>query len=591
MNVLGLQAFYYNHASALLTDGRLAWFCEEEKLDRVKGAREGFPLRGIAAGLASAGISLDDVDEIAFPMEPWRYSGTLARSALGSVAALFGRSRGGSDRISVVPDRILSTARYLPPFLAPLIRQQIRHGGIPGRVPRVRCVPHHLAHAASAFWSSGMDEAAVVIVDGMGETECSTIWRGRDKSLERLDRVAFPNSLGEFYAAFTEYLGFRVYQQEGKLMGLAAYGGPDPELAEKMDRVIRIEDERYQIAPAYTIGGAHSFGVSYSDALVELFGEPRPRGGEITDRHRAIAWAAQDRLERAALQVVRRAVRLTGCRRVCFSGGVAMNCKLNGEILHSDAVDELFVLPASNDAGAALGAAMWRSMKRGSDPRFRLAHPYYGPGADDAQIEAALRNVKVPYRRFDPADPDEIVDLLADRKVVGLFTGRSEFGARALGARSILADPRHKEMWDIVNESVKRREKWRPFAPVILEGFEGDYFLDASPSRFMMKAFQVRPEKRDQIPAVVHVDGTCRPQSISREANPVYYDILSAFHRRTGVPVLMNTSFNVRGEPIVSSPFDALRCYLGTGMDALAIGSFLLRKDGAERPKDRGGDP
>jgi carbamoyltransferase len=580
MNVVGLQAFTYSHAAAVVADGRLAFFCEEEKLDRVKGAREGFPLRTLAAGLAQAGLELGQVDEIAYPMHPWRFARTLARQTLGATRGLFSRSRARkADRISVVPDRILTTAHFLPGFLAPLVRQTIRHGGIPGPLPPVRHVSHHHAHAASAFFASGMDEAAVVIVDGMGERECSTIWHGRGLDLRRLDAVPFPNSLGEFYAAFTEYCGFRTYQQEGKLMGLAAYGGRDPAIDAALERVIRIEAERYRVDAAYTIDGLHSFGVSYSDALVDLLGPPRARDGEIEDRHRAIAFAAQDRLERAVLEVVRKAVRKTGCRRLCLSGGVAMNCKLNGEVLRSGLVDELFVLPASNDAGAALGAALWRSRENGRDPRFRLEHAYYGPGYGDDAIEATLRNAKLPYRRLGPGKLGEVVDLLAERRVVGLYTGRSEFGARALGARSILADPRHKEMWDVVNESVKHREKWRPFAPVILEGHEGDWFLDGQPSRFMMKAFSVRPEKRDAIPAVVHVDGTCRPQSIDRESNPLYHDILAGFHERTGVPLLMNTSFNVRGEPIVCSPLDALRCYLGTGMDALVIGPFLLRKD------------
>jgi carbamoyltransferase len=584
MNILGIQGFFYGHAAALVSDGRLEFFLEEEKLDRIKAPREGFPLQAIRAALDHAGITLEDVDEIVFPWHPWRYAWTVLRHGIGSLGDQVARRGWAAEppigRVSLSADRAVGTMRLTPPFLRSLIRHGIRYGGIPGRIPKVTYVSHHRAHAASVFFSSGMDEAAVVIVDGMGERESTTTWRGRGLSLDPLDHVDFPNSLGEFYAAFTEFCGFRTYNQEGKLMGLAAYGEPDAAIAEKMGRVIQVEDERYRVDPRYTIDGAHSYGASFSDAVVELFGEPRPRDGEITERDKRIAFAAQDLLERAVLEIVKKAVRLTECRKVCLSGGVAMNCKLNGAILHSGIVDDLFVLPASNDAGAALGAALQRAKEHGDDPRFALEHAYYGPEFDDEEIEKALKNVKVPYKRIERNNLEEVADLLIARNVVGLYTGRNEFGARALGARSILADPRDRDTLDIVNASVKFREKWRPFAPVILEGYEDEYFRDARISRFMMKAFQVRPEKAHVIPAVVHVDGTCRPQSIRRELSPMYFDILDAFHRKTGVPVLLNTSFNVRGEPIVCRPIEALRCYLGTGMDALVIGSFLLKKDG-----------
>jgi carbamoyltransferase len=581
VNVLGLQAFYHNHAAALLADGKLAFFSEEEKLSRVKGAREGFPIHAVRHALEAGAIGLSDVAEIAYAWLPWRYTWTLLRGALGSLTASprSDRRLARGDAVSSTADRILSLAQFLPPFLGPRIRQQIRHGGIAGPIPPIVFVPHHLAHAASAFFTSGMDEAAVVIVDGMGERDSTTIWHGRGTELKLLHRVGFPNSLGEFYAAFTEHAGFKTYQQEGKLMGLAAYGESDPALESLMDQVLQIEHESYRVNPAYTVSGAHNVGASFSDAFVDLFGPPRGRDEPLSDRHRALAFAAQDRLERATMEVVRRAARLTGSRNVCFSGGVAMNCKLNGVILESELTDRVSVLPASNDAGAALGAAMHRSLVRGADPRFELDHVYYGTGADESEMEDALQHVKAAYRRVGEAGPSEVAALLAERRVVALFTGRAEFGARALGARSILADPRDKGMWTVVNESVKRRENWRPFAPVILAGHEADWFIGGQPSHFMMKAFRVRPERRDQIPAVVHVDGTCRPQSIRRDQNATYHDIVAAFHERTGVPILMNTSFNVRGEPIVSTPLQALSCYFSTGMDALLMGPFLLRKD------------
>ncbi|MBL8863785.1 MAG: carbamoyltransferase [Planctomycetes bacterium] len=579
MNVLGLQAFYYNHAAALVLDGKLDFFIEEEKVNRVKAQRDGFPVESVRAALEHARIGLEDVDEIAYPCAPWPYSWNLVKYGLASVVGGFTRAGWPKEpaigRVSLTQDRVLTTLQFTPPFLSKLIRQNIRFGRIPGRIPKVAYVPHHRAHAASAFFTSGWDEAAILIVDGSGETESTTIWDGRGLDIRRLEKISFPNSLGEFYAAFTEFCGFDIYSQEGKLMGLAAYGGPDPALEQLFARVFRVEPEGYRVDPRYTIDGPHSFGYAFSDALVELFGEPRGRNGALTDRHRNIAWHAQDLLEKGAIEMAKKAVRLTGKRRLCLSGGVGMNCKMNGAVLLSGVVDDLYVLPASNDAGVALGAAMERARIGGDDPRFQLRHAYYGPQYDDAQIERDLKVVKAPYERL---DVEKVVDLLTQKNVVGLYTGRNEFGARALGARSILADPRHKDMLDIVNANVKFREGWRPFAPVILAGHEQDWFVDGRESRYMMKAFQVRPEKAAAIPAVVHVDGTCRPQSITRDVNPLYHDIVAAFHRRTGVPILLNTSFNVRNEPIVCRPIEALRCYMGTGMDALVIGSFLLRK-------------
>lgn len=582
MNIIGIQAFYYNHAAALIRDGKLKFFIENEKISRIKGSREGFPVESIKAGLNFEGLQLEDIEEIAYPLSPLRYTwGVVKQSSRSFAESLLNFRNSGSngiENISLIPDRILITLSGFPYFRKNLIKYNLRFSGLYGKLPRVVFVPHHLAHAASVFFSSGMDKATIVIADGLGETDSTTIWKGEGLSLKKLAQISFPNSLGEFYAAFTEFCGFKTYQQEGKLMGLAAIGHEDREIFEKMKKTITIDHEKYDISTKYTINGAHSYGISFSDEMVNLFGEPRKRDGEITQNYKNIAYAAQDHLEKGTIEIIRKAVRLTGIKNVCFSGGVAMNCKLNGFIEQSGLVDNLFVLPASNDAGAALGAAMIRSIKAGHDPRFKLEHTYFGPSSSDEEIEETIKNIKAPYRKIDLNDLSEVADLLVNKKVVGLFTLRNEFGARALGARSIIADSRSKEMLDLVNEKVKRREPWRPFAPVIIEGFENEYFIDGKISRYMMKAYHIRPEKRNVVPAVVHVDDTCRPQSINEKTNPVYFNILNKFYEKTGVPVLMNTSFNVRGEPIVSKPIEALRCYLSTGMDALLIGSYLLKK-------------
>jgi carbamoyltransferase len=331
------------------------------------------------------------------------------------------------------------------------------------------------------------------------------------------------------------------------------------------------------VDPAYTLFGPHSYGERFTDRLVDLFGLPRNRESGLTDFHQNLAFAAQSGLEEAVMAILTPFLRETGMKKLCIAGGVGMNCKMNGHILQSGLVDDIFVLPAANDAGSALGAAMKVSLDAGDDPRFTMAHPYWGPGFSDGQIEAALKEFKLKYTR--PADVAvEGAKLLAAEKILGWYQGRGEVGARALGARSILASPLKKEMLDKVNREVKHREPWRPFAPVMPEENAADFYGSAAPSPFMILAFDVLENRRAVIPAVTHVDGTCRPQTIRRDENPRYYDLLKHFAAHTGVPVLLNTSFNVRGEPIVNTPADAVRCFFATGMDYLVIGPFLVGK-------------
>jgi carbamoyltransferase len=428
----------------------------------------------------------------------------------------------------------------------------------------MRYVDHHFAHAISAYGYSGFDDSAIVIMDGRGAWEATSIWHGRDGRIEHVLTIPFPNSIGAFYSAFTEYLGFVPNSDEWKVMGLAPYGQPGVNL----DAFIDPGAAPYRVHAKRLHGG----GIS------AMLGPPRAAEGEINDRHKNIAYAVQDYCERAMMSVVRLALARTKSRNLCMAGGVALNSKANGKILAAAIVDKLFVQPAASDDGVALGAALAPCLDHdGRLPNRAMRHAYFGPTFNDDAIETTLKTYKLRYTRVnDPAATG--ADLLSQGKMLGWFQGRMEFGPRALGGRSILADPRDAEMTAKVNNAVKFRESWRPFAPSIKKEAAADFVETATDSPFMILTAQVREQKRGVIPAVTHVDGSARPQTVEREVNPLYWRLIDEFGKRTGVPVVLNTSFNLRGEAIVNTPTNAVRTFFSSGMDGLLIGSFLLEK-------------
>jgi carbamoyltransferase len=439
---------------------------------------------------------------------------------------------------------------------------------------RFRYVDHHLAHALSAFAYSGFDDAAVVVMDGRGAWEATSIWHGRNGRLEHVLTIPFPDSVGFFYSEFTEFLGFHRNSDEWKVMGLAPYGEPGVDLRAFMDVETGDEARPYRVHTSRLISrGAIPFA-----EMVKRLGAPREAESDIDQRHKNIAYAVQEACEVAMMNVVRLAVAKTGSRNLCLAGGVALNSKANGKIVASGLIDNIFVQPAASDDGVALGAAMAPYLDGGGKvPNHAMRHAYLGTSFDDGAIEAALRTYKLHYTRVtDAAEP--AAELLAQGKILGWFQGRMEFGPRALGARSILADPRDPEMNAKVNNAVKFREWWRPFAPSFKKEIAGEYLESATDSPFMILTAQVRPEKRPVIPSVTHVDGSARPQTVEKEINPVYWRLIDGFGRRTGVPVIMNTSFNLRGEAIVNTPTDAIRTFFSSGMDYLIIGNFVVEK-------------
>jgi carbamoyltransferase len=432
----------------------------------------------------------------------------------------------------------------------------------------MRFVDHHFAHALSAYAYSGFDDSAVLVMDGRGAWEGTSIWYGRAGHLDHVLTIKYPDSIGLFYSEFTAYLGFVRNSDEWKVMGLAPYGQPGIDLSKFIDAASAPPRVHYR----QLVTG------SPFENIIPLLGPPRVPESEITDHHKNIAFAAQDACEHAMMSVVKLALQKTGSRNLCLAGGVALNSKANGKIVASGLVEKFFVQPAASDDGVALGAALAPYLDdNGKLPNKPMRHGYWGPSFHDAAIESALNTYKIRHTKLsDPATA--AAQLLSNGRILGWFQGRMEFGPRALGARSIIADPRDPEMNTKVNNAVKFREWWRPFAPSFKKEAAPDFLESAYDSPFMILTAQVRPEKRSIIPSVTHVDGSARPQTVEREINPLYYRLIDEFGKITGVPVIMNTSFNLRGEAIVHTPTDAIRTFFSSGMDALVIGNFLVEK-------------
>ena len=572
MYTLGINAVYHDSAASLVADGRVVAAAEEERFTRIKHGKRPvpfstweLPFHAIDYCLRQAGIDLAEVDHVAYSFDP---------------ALLLGRHRGAATitlplepSAHPLPDEW--EAAWDPLFLAHIVNAP-RHlaGGAPHHLRarfhgaardgpyRWHWVEHHLAHAVSAFFPSPFPRAAVMTLDGRGERATTTYAVGEGTHLERIGQVDFPHSLGLLYEKVTEHLGFLHSADEYKVMALASFG--EPRYRDRFRDAVRLQgDGGYTVEPL---------------CLEEWFGPARRRGEPLEQRHCDLARSLQVVLEETVLALARWLHEATGADDLCLAGGVALNCVLNARLRDDGPFRHIWVQPAAGDAGTALGAALWvDARERGAVERsWRMEHAFLGPEFGDDEIAAFLDGVKLPYRRMDDV-AGEVADLLAGGKIVGWFQGRMEFGPRALGARSILASPLDPEMQTRLN-AIKDREDFRPVAPVVLAEDAAAWFRNAAESPFMLFVHEVRPEQANRIPAVRHVDGTARIQTIVRAQHPRYYDLLRAFQARTGVPVLVNTSFNTRGEPIVCTPRDAVECFWASPLDALAIGPFLLEK-------------
>jgi carbamoyltransferase len=572
---LGINAAYHDPAACLVEDGRIIAAAEEERFTRIKHGKRPvpfstweLPFHAIDYCLREAGIDLADVDHVAYSYRPdlllGQHTGkpTITMPLEPSAHATPAEWESAWDPLFLAS--IVNAPRQLADG-APHHIQERFHGVSADGPYRWHFVEHHLAHAASAFHASPFERAAVLTLDGRGERATTAYALGEGCDLKLLGEVRMPHSLGLLYEDVTRHLGFLNSSDEYKVMALASFGKP------------RYVDEFRRIIET---NGNEQFLIK-SPHWESVFGPARRRGGPYEPWHFDLAHSLQVVLEETVVKLARWLHGQTQADDLCMAGGVALNCVMNARVRDRGPFRRVWVQPAAGDAGTALGAALWiDGRERGATTRQHpMTHAFLGPGYDDDEIEEFLKWSKLNYRRLtDPAR--QTAALLAEDQVIGWFQGRMEFGPRSLGGRSILASPLHAEMQARLND-IKDREDFRPVAPVVLEECAADWFVDADESPFMLFVHDVRADKADRIPAVRHVDGTARIQTINRAQNRPYYDLLAAFRDLTGVPVLVNTSFNTRGEPIVCSPRDAVESFWTSPLDALVLGSFLLEKHGA----------
>lgn len=561
MNILGISCFYHDAAAAIVQDGTLLAAAQEERFTRKKHD-QGFPKHAIAFCLDYASLKPGDIDYVVFYDKPFEKFDRILQTYLATW-----------------PKGFLSFLKAMPVWIKEkmwipqTIRSELDYEG------EILFAEHHMSHAASAFLVSPFEEAAILTTDGVGEWDTTTYGIGRGNEISLLKSIRFPHSLGLLYSAFTYYLGFKVNSAEYKVMGLAPYGEPRFYDLIMKDLVRLKEDGSFNLNMRYF---TYEYGLTMTGRRFgRLFGEPvREPESEISQFHRDVAASLQKATDTIMVKMAQHVERETRMKYLCMAGGVALNCVSNSKILENTSFHDIFVQPASGDAGGALGAACYcYNTILGNHRTYSMNDAFLGPEFSDERIEAMLSSKKVNYRKCERSELlAETARFIADQKVVGWFQGRMEFGPRALGNRSIIADARNPENQSIVNLKIKFRESFRPFAPTVLEDRMSEYFEFDRPSPFMLFVATVRDGKRG-IPAVTHVDGSARLQTISRRQNPLYYDLIAEFDRQTGCPVIINTSFNVRGEPIVCTPEDAWRCFMRTKMDCLVMGSFILEKE------------
>ncbi|MEZ5977110.1 MAG: carbamoyltransferase N-terminal domain-containing protein [Planctomycetota bacterium] len=579
MDVLGLSFHYHDAAAALVADDRIVAAAAEERFSRVKHD-SGFPRLAVDFALERAGRTATDLDAVVFYEKP------LAKleRILTTAAATFPRSSGVFRH---------AMQKWLGEklWVKSLIRREL---GVPAS--RILFCDHHVSHAASAFFTSPFEDAAILTVDGAGEWTTATMGVGRGGKVEILRELRFPHSLGLLYSAFTAYCGFEINEGEYKLMGMHPYG--EPRFVDKILEMVRLGED----------GGLHhdmryfAYHRSPRESLTRAFGEhfgkpPRdPAKGDksLDPFYCDVAASIQRVTEIVLFKMIGHLARETGSRNLCLAGGVALNSVANFKLLRDGPFDDVYINPAPGDDGASLGAALWARHHVFEEARLpALDHAYLGSEYGDDEIGAWLRSRDIPHRHV-PDDEEflaEVARRLAEGQVVGWFRGRFEWGPRALGSRSILADPRRAEMKDLLNAKIKFREAFRPFAPSVLEERACDFFdyeagRTSLPGRFMLYVAPVREDKRDVIPAITHVDGSGRLQTVSRDTNPAYHRLIELFGERTGVPVVMNTSFNLKGEPIVEHPAHAFNTFSRSGMDVLAVGNHLVEASAKRELED-----
>lgn len=565
MLILGLNNMH-DASAALLCDGRIIAAAEEERFTRNKHS-VGFPVHSIKYCLKEAGASIQDVDYVAVSWKPWILRKRIfqaARTLPYSIKMFKSKVNRGWKQMNNEWFELFT--------IKDLLKKHFGAGSF-----KIKYLDHHLCHAASAYYCSPYDSSVILTIDGAGEEKTTVFWKGEGTRLKEIKAVYLPNSLGQFYSAITGFLGFRMQSDEYKVMGLSSYGKQGYYEFFRKNVLVTLPDGEFRLDPGFIDYHLARQGIFLMSAR-SVLGEPRDPLGEILPNHEDIAASAQKIVEDTIFHSLNYLYRETGMRNnLCLAGGVAFNCVANGKIFENTGFQNVYIQPAAGDAGTAIGAALYLYYSGSSKPREnRMSDAYLGPRFTSENCKEIINTYGLSFVEL---SNDElcvrVAKILSDGKLVFWFQGRMEWGPRALGNRSLLADPRKKGMKDVINLKVKQREAFRPFAPSILEERSSEYFYNGISSPFMLLALKVREEKAKEIPAVVHVDGTARPQTVNREANPLYWKLIKEFESITGVPVILNTSFNVQ-EPIVCSPEDAIKCFLKTDVDYLVLNNLLV---------------
>jgi len=574
MYILGLNAYHGDSAACIFKDGELIAAIEEERIRRVKHWA-GFPSESIKLCLGECGIGIEDVDFI-----------TISRDPSANVYKKITHSIKNIVSFKSLKDRIENTRKVssLKVELASIFN--INEDKIKAEVVNVE---HHRAHMATAFFASPFEESAVLSIDGFGDFTSTMIGTGKNDKIEVLDSVIYPHSVGVFYTAFTQYLGFENYGDEYKVMGLSPYGKPT--LVEKVKDVILFKNnglfeinKKYFKHPKEGVSMSWESGEPFienifSDYMVEVFGKARLKDEEITQFHKDLASSIQKVTEELIFHILNHLQRKTGIKNICIAGGVAQNSVANGKILDNTTFENMYIPPAGHDAGTAIGSALWLyNHIQGNDRIDPMQHSFFGSQFSDEEIEDFLKLENIEYKSYNDKElNDKVSDCLINAGVVGWFQGKAEFGPRALGHRSILADPTRDDAKEILNLKIKRREAFRPFAPSILREHVAEYFEKVDNVPFMEKVFQIKESKRELLSAVTHVDGSGRLQTVDKNIEPKYYGLIHAFYQKSGVPILLNTSFN-ENEPIVNTPAEAYACFSRTKMDMIVMGNIVIER-------------
>lgn len=576
MYILGINAYHGDSSACLLKDGKIINAIEEERIRRIKHWA-GFPSEAIKFCLTDAGITINDIDYITIGRNP---SAHITKKIFSSLKKLM--------NFQFIKDRVANVKKVTS------LKSELAKGiGVNENNIRaeIKHIEHHRSHLASAFFPSPFYEAAILSIDGFGDFSSTMIAVGKGNNIKVLDSVTYPHSLGIFYTAFTQFLGFPYYGDEYKVMGLAPYG--EPKFLDKMQEIVRLkENGLFELDESYFIhstegvamtwdNGAPFIGRVYSDKLVSEFGTPRDKDEPLNQYHKDLAASVQKHCEDVIFHILNHLQKRTGLKNICIAGGVAQNSVANGKVLQLTDFEKIYIPSAGYDAGTAIGSALWHYHQNlGNNKREFVRSAYLGTHYSEYEIEQVLIDSNVNYTHYetDLETIEHTAELLANGAVVGWFQGRTEFGPRALGNRSVLVHPGRPDAKDLINSKIKRRESFRPFAPSILREYVNEYFEQEDDVFFMEKVFQIRAEKRPMLPAVTHVDGSGRLQTVHKDISPKYYALIDKFREKTGLPILLNTSFN-ENEPIVNHPREALDCFLRTEMDVLVMGNFMVTRN------------